>query len=840
VRVPLSWLREFTPIEAEPRAVAEALDQLGLEVEAVEDLGAELGGVVVARALEVRRHPDADRLSLVEVDTGAGVVQVVCGATNVTPGMTVPWAGPGAQLPGGVRLEARTIRGQRSEGMLCSAAELGIGDDQAGILALEDTLEPGTDLREALGLDDVVLELSITPNRPDAMSIVGVARELAARFGTPLRVPDPQPRPDPDLAPTAELVSVEVEAPDRAPRFTARYLRVRTGPSPAWLARRLRLAGVRSISNVVDVTNYVLIERGQPLHAFDLAHLAGRGLVVRLAAPGETITTLDGVERELTADDLLVCDAERRPQAIAGIMGGAEAEVRPDTSEILLEAAYFAPMGIARTSKRLGVRSESSARFERGIDPNGVLTGSARAAELLAEVADASMAPEPIDRYPHPIRPARIRLRTARANALLGTDLDDAAVRAALEPLGLTVAPTGEAGVAEVEVPTYRPDLEREVDLVEEVARRIGLDTIPRTRPDTSVQVGGLTAAQREHRALADACVGLGLAEAMTIPLLGPRALEAFGLPTRGWVEATNALRADEPVLRPAILPGLCGAVAHNLAHGLGDVALFETGRVFRPPRPGDLLPDEREHLAAVWAGQVRRAPVEPDRPVDAYDATDAVGVLAAALELDRWWLEPVDAPGFAPGRCAAVMVEIEAQAEGEGAGEALASQGRAGRGSARSHRDGPDRDAPDVGARVAGHVGELAGGTVTALGLPGPVAALELDLDVLRAGRRRDRTFRPLSRYPASTIDLAFACAEGVPVAALAATLRDAAGELLEDLRCFDVFRSDELAAAGRKSVAFSLRFRAPDRTLTDAEVAGVRARCIEAVTRTHDASLR
>ena len=839
MRVPLSWLCEFTPLEAEPRRIAEALDRLGLEVEAVEDLGAELAGVLVGRAVAVQPHPDADRLRLVDVDTGSSTVRVVCGATNVTPGMTVPWAAPGARLPGGIRLEARSIRGQRSEGMLCSAAELGIGDDHRGILALDAGLEPGTDLREALGLDDVVFDLSITPNRPDAMSIVGVARELAAHFGTPLQVPEPRVRPDPGLPPTASLVTVEVEAPERAPRFTARYLRVRTGPSPAWLARRLRLAGARSISNVVDVTNYVLLERGQPLHAFDVAHLAGRGLVVRLARPGETITTLDGVTRELSGEDLLVCDAERRPQAIAGIMGGSEAEVRQDTTEILLEAAAFAPTGIARTSKRLGLRSESSARFERGVDPNGVLAGSARAAELLAEVAEAACAPDPVDHYPQPVRPSRIRVRTTRVNALLGTTLDDEAVRTALEPLGLRVVatePTGsgaapglDRGVATagpptlvVEVPTFRPDLEREIDLVEEVARRVGLDTIPRTRPDTSVQVGGLTPEQRDLRALADACVGLGLAEAMTVPMLGRGPLAAFDLPTEGWVEATNALRADEPILRPAILPGLCGAVAHNVAHGLGDVALFETGRVFHPPRTGEILPEEQDHLAAIWAGWVRRAPVEPDRPVDVYDATDAVGVLAATLELANWWIEPAEAPGFTPGRCAALRVEIDGYAPPDTGSE----PGVAG--------------TTGEGARVAGHLGELSGATVEAFGLPGPVVALELDLGVLLAGRRRDRAFRTPSRYPASVIDLAFACAEPVAVGALALTIRAAAGDLLEDLRCFDVFRSPELTAAGRKSVAFSLRLRAPDRTLTDAEVAELRARVIGAVESSHDAALR
>lgn len=797
MRAPLSWIRELTPVEADPVAIADALDNLGLEVEALEAPGREIVGVKVARALEVRKHPNADKLHLVDVDYGSGTTTVVCGAPNVVPGMVVPFAPAGATLPGGFTLERRKIRGEVSDGMLCSAAELGLGTDHSGILGLDPAAELGADVRDVLDLNEVVFDLSITPNRPDAMSMVGVARELAAHYGLPLLVPEPTV--DGSGPPTGGDVTVQVEAAERCPRFTARRIAVTMGPSPEWMQRRLTLAGMRPISNVVDVTNYVLLERGQPLHAFDLGRLRGRGIVVRLAQDGERLTTLDGVERVLTAEELLVCDTERRGQAIAGIMGGGESEVHPGTTEILLESAYFQPMGISRSSKRLGLRSESSARFERGVDPNGVLAGSTRAAQLLAEVASATVAAEPIDHYPVPLERAHIQVRTARVNALLGLELDAARVREALAPLGIETEGDGDDFVARP--PTFRPDLEREIDVVEEVARRVGLNEIPRTLPHTTAQGGGLTVRQRERRLVADVMVGMGCSEAMTVPLVAAGDLERLGLPVEGTVEATNALRAEEPILRPAIRPGLLKAVASNAGHGIGDVALFELGHVFGAPPAGALLPDERDHLAVLLAGSVDRAPVEADRPVDVYDAVDVLDALTGALELaDVRLVSGAGAgAGYHPARAAAITVD----------------------------------------GAVIGHLGELAAEALAASGIAGPVVGFELDVDGLLAGARRDRAFRAPSRFPASSIDLAFVAAETVFAAEIETTLRGAAGELLESVRCFDEFRADALGA-GRRSLAFALQFRAPDHTLTDAEVGEVRQRCIDAVVAAHGAELR
>ena len=804
MRAPLSWIREFTPLVAEVVDIVSALNQLGLEVEGVEQPGEEITGVIVARVLDVEPHPNADKLSLVDVTTGDGQTRVVCGAPNVVAGMVVPYAPSGATLPGGFTLEQRKIRGQVSDGMLCSAKELGLGDDHSGILGLDPTAELGADVRDVLDLDDVIFDVAITPNRPDAMCIVGVARELAAHFSLDFQLPEP-------IAPTDASVSsditVVIEDAARCPRYLGRVARVRMGPSPVWMAQRLVKAGMRPISNVVDVTNYVLLERNQPLHAFDLSRLAGRGIVVRAADDGETMTTLDDVERSLTREDLLICDAGRAPQAIAGIMGGSTSEVSDATTEILLESAYFERMGIARSSKRLKLRSESSARFERGIDPEAVARNAERAMELLVDVAAAQVAADACDVYPAPVERARIRLRASRVNAVLGTDLDDEDVWSSLAPLGIELDDdgAGDGDTVTAIVPTFRPDLDREIDLVEEVARRIGFDRIGRTLPDTHGQVGMLTVRQQERRLVADALVGMGLSEAITLSLVAPADLERAGAPLDRIVRATNPLRAEESVLRTAVLPGLLRAVAGNRAQGLTDVALFEMGRVFLTPldhgRAGDdPLPDEPEHVALAWAGAIRRRPVEDDRAVDVYDALDAVTVVLDALAIHDVVLEPASLTGYRAGRSARVLV------------------------------DGHD----------AGTVGEVAPTVLDALGLDAPVVAAELVLDTLLDAARRDRTFRAPSRFPASTIDLAFVVDDTVAAADVVRTVRTVVpDDLLEDVRPFDVFRSDSLGA-GRRSVAFALRYRAPDRTLTDTELGTLRQQVIDAVVAAHGAELR
>lgn len=795
MRVPLSWIRDFAPIDASPRAVADALNEAGLIVDAVDVPGRDVIGVVAARVLGVEDHPGADNLTLVDIDQGGRQTRVVCGARNLTAGDVVPYAPPGAVLPGGFTLERRKIRGEVSDGMLCSARELGLGDEHDGILHLPTSAGLGEDVRETLGLNDVIFDLDITPNRPDAMCVVGVARDLAAKFGVELNVPEPAAVAHD--AP-AEDGTVEILDTQRCPRYVAITGSVTVGEAPDWLVRRLTLSGLRPISNVVDATNYVLLERGQPLHAFDRGLLGGGGIRVRRAADGERLTTLDGIERLLTGDDLLICDAHDVPQAIAGVMGGSRAEVHAGTSQILLESAYFQPEGVLRTSKRLGLRTDASARFERGVDPNGTELAARRAWEIMTETAAGAIGGSPVDMYPEAVLRPRITLRTERVNALLGVQVTAEEITRHLGAIGLDVAEGDGPGHLRVDVPTFRPDIEREVDLVEEVARLHGYNRVPRTLPRPAGQVGALTTEQRERRRIRQILTGRGCSEALSLSLVSASDLGRAGYPGVG-IELENPLRVEESLLRPAVLPGILRALALNTAHGLSDVQLFEIGHVFHPPRGGAVLPDEREHLAVVLGGRIARVPHEPDRAVELADVVGVVEAIAAALDLKDWALEPARRPGLHPGRSAAVFA-----------------------------------DGAEVGA-----LGEVAPEVIGAMELVAPVVALEINLDGLLAASRRPRRFQEVSRYPASLIDLAFVVPVGQPSQRMLRTLRKAGGDLLEDVELFDVFQSESLGHE-RVSLAFRLRFRAADRTLTDQETGALRQACIDAVLHDHPAELR
>ena len=746
-------------------------------------VGSGLEGVVVARVLGVRPHPNADRVRLCDVDPGDGEpIQVACGAPNVAPGQLVPLATVGAVLPDGTEIGRRKLRGEWSNGMICSPAELGLGDEAGGIMVLPEGLAVGVPVGEALGITrDVVYDLAIETNRPDAMCVAGVARDVAARLRLPFSLPEPKVIEGP--SPSAAFASAAVEAPELCPRFTAKVLAdVAVGPSPEWLVGRLTLAGMRALSNVVDASNYVMLELGQPSHPYDLDRLAGAGLSVRAARPGEALETLDGKVRTLGTGkfpDALVCDAEGQPVGIAGILGGASSEIDASTRRVLLEAAVWTPMAIARTAKRLGLRTEASARFERGVDPEGVERAVARFCSLVQESSpSAAVAHGLLDvRAPAP-PPAPVRLRTARVNAVLGTGLTDEEVRGYLEPIGFGVRPAG-PGVAEVTVPTFRPDTEREIDVIEEVARHHGYSRIPRTRPPNT-RVGALSAYQHDRRRVRDVLAGERCDEAWTTSLLGPGDAERAGLPGEA-VEVDNPLAAEESLLRTSLLPGLLRALALNRSHRNDDVRLFEVGHVFGLPPAGETRPVERERAAVALA-----------RPGD--DARTAVGLwrsLADALRLEGVAMEAAALPGLHPMRSARLV---------------------------------------GAGGTVLGAVGEVDPGVLAAHDLPGRVGWLDVDLEALLAQPRRPVVMRPVSRYPSSDVDLAFVVPDEIPAAAVEAALRDAGGDLLVDLALFDVHRSDRLGP-GRRSLAYRLRFQAPDRTLTDAEVAAVRRRGIEAV---------
>ncbi|MDP1792971.1 MAG: phenylalanine--tRNA ligase subunit beta, partial [Acidimicrobiales bacterium] len=583
--VPLSWLRDFTPLPDDVDLIVDTCNALGLVVEGVEFVGAGVRDVVVARVLEVNLIEGADKIRRIVVEHGEGPVQVVCGAWNFAAGATVAFAPVGAVLPGDFAIGRRKMKGVESNGMICSERELELGDEGGGIMVLDDALVPGTPLAEALGVaPDVVLDLAIEGNRPDALCMLGVARDLAAKLGLPFN----EPVIDLELsAPDAEGPSVQVDAPVLCPIFTATRLDgVVVGPSPDWLARRLTLAGMRPINNVVDISNYVMLELGQPTHPYDADRLPGAGFVVRKAEPGEQLETLDGELRTLgEGEDCLIADATNAAVGIAGIMGGGSSEIHDATASVILEAAWFEPMVIARTSKRLGLRSEASARFEKGVDAGNVERAVARFCALAVAHAGATLGPRTMWRSEEcaPV-PTTQPLRTDRLNGLLGTELDDASIDGYLAAIGFTIE-RAEPGVAMVTSPTWRPDVTIEEALIEEVARHYGYESVERTVRSSPGVGGGLTTHQIERRRMRDILCGLSISEAMTSPLLGPGDHAEAGLSEESVIKADKPLAMEESILRASLLPGLLESISHNVRHRAREVRLFELGPVWTRPR---------------------------------------------------------------------------------------------------------------------------------------------------------------------------------------------------------------------------------------------------------------
>ena len=858
MRAPLSWLRDFAPFPDNVGALRAALDDLGLVVEAIEYIGEGLGDVVVAEVLKIDAIKGADKIRLVTVDAGAEPLEVVCGAWNFDVGDRVPLAPVGAILPGGFEIERQKLRGVWSNGMLCSGKELRLSDDSAGLLILGDEApgDPGTLLTQALGLEpDVVFDITVEGNRPDAWSMAGIARDLAARLALPFVEPDP-PAPPANGRPVESAATAVVESLDLCPRLTVTVLdNVKVGPSPQWIARRLLMAGMRPINNVVDASNYVMLELGQPTHPYDIALLPGRGLRVRRAEPGEKVVTLDDVERTVglpgrslgdTGADCLICDAEGTPVGVGGVMGGASSEISPSTTEVLLEAAYFAPMAIARTSRRLGLRTEASARFERGCDPWGIEPSVARFCQLVAESnPDLRVAEGMLDVRGNVPEPFVVAVPLARVHRQIGVELSASHIARLIEPIGFRVMEEVGAGLAGgpgasgfgqeslvVEVPTNRPDVRAEPfgvdDVIEEIARTFGYSNVPRRVP-TWPQPGGLTALQRSRRLAKDVLCGLGASEGWTDTFVSASAHDDVGLSGPA-VRVANPLDAEQPFLRRSLMPGLLSALTYNADRRQPYVRLYEVGVVFSHPGEGTPriveragaggreraeLPGERELLCAVFAQ-------EHD---DARLAVASWHVLADAFRLDRVRLVPPGdglppLPGLHPTRSVHLVV--------------------------RSNND--DGDHADV---VVGSVGEIDPAVAATFGLTRTagnttesrrIGWLEVDLgplfDETRVPRRQV-VASAVSRFPSSDIDLAFVVDDRYPADVVADTLQTAAGDTLESVRLFDVYRGAGIAE-GARSLAYRLRFCSPVRTLTDEEVGELRSQCIESVEREYGAALR
>lgn len=800
MNVSYRWLRDMVEgLELSPEEVAEHLALRGAPVESISSPAEGLRDVVVGKVLRSERHPNADRLSLCTVEAGGAEHQVVCGAPNVKAGAYYPFAPVGAVLPGKIKIKKAKIRGVRSEGMLCSERELGLGADHEGIMELEGVFEAGTPLVEALGLDDVTLDVEITANRGDLLSHLGIARELASEGSGRVRLPEIPGDPgveltwkqgDPEVS--EGDVTIRIEDTELCPRYLGAVIRgVKVGPSPRWLQDRLRGAGARSINNVVDATNYVMLELGQPLHAFDLRRLAEGTIVVRRARAAETsFTTLDGEERRLTPDMLMICDA-REPVAIAGVMGGLDSEVDQNTTDVLLECALFKPSSIRSTRRTLNMSTDASYRFERGVDPEGMRRAVERAVALILAVAGGEVAGPVLAACHAEYEAPRVGLRLARVEQVLGVPFQAETVKDLLAPLGFQATETGGEKM-EVRIPGFRSyDVTREIDLIEEIARTYGYDRFPvefgAYRPGTVPDHPLFGLEDDIRRGL----VRLGLMESQT---------PAFVPEGEGEVEVSNPLNTREPFVRRVLVPSLLRRVEYNFARGNRDVRLFEMGTSFRRTEAG-APPAEETHLALALTG--RRTPPHWSEEERGLDVWDAKGIMEEAVRLAY--------------RGRANLVPRATLTRGESAASSGEEEG--GGGEVPPWLDPALAFAvvAEDGA-VVGYGGGVRADAVDAPAWSDPVWGLELTLPAA-VPPRAEPVYHPLPQYPAVERDLALLVPDRVPAEAVADVVRRRGGVLLESVEIFDLYRG-EAVPPGVRSIAYRLRFRAPERTLKDREV--------------------
>jgi phenylalanyl-tRNA synthetase beta chain len=808
MKLPLSWLRELVAIDASADEIAHRLSMAGLVVESIEHKYASFTGVVTAKVLKVEKHPNADRLSLCEVDAGSrGQFKVVCGAPNVRAGMHAALATVGAKLAAGEKgqpadtapnfdqvkpLEAAVIRGVESQGMLCSERELGISDEHAsGILALDNDAPLGANLDEYLALAETILDVEITANRGDCLSILGLAREIAALFDVKLRAPRLHAARSP--APNNKIdFSVEIEAPDLCPRYAALAMTgVKIGPSPAWIRRRLELCGMRGLNNVVDATNYVMLELGQPLHAFDFTKIAGGKIIVRRAGTDREFVTLDNATRALDQSDLLIADAEK-PLAIAGIMGGLNSEVSDATTTLLLESAYFEPVTIARTGRRLGLSSEARYRFERGIDRAGQVSAVIRVAEVIRKIAHGREASTVADLEPRKSEAREIAFELSSIETLLGVAIAPQVVRTRLKAIGAHVTPRGK-GVLGVVPPSFRPDITEQADLIEEVSRLNGYDEVRAELPPRVAALMPPNPEREFHQGTREVMLGAGMTEATTIAFIAPADNARFNgiAPAAAPVKVTNPLSAELGELRLSLLPGLIAALRFNLNREADSFHNFEIGKVFQ--REGD-FPVERTELAGVSYGPYALASIGAE-PVRAgfYSIKGVLEALfescGASQDVSYKKIEAASYPFLHPGRSAIITL-----------------------------KDGP-----------IGYAGELHPAEAMRLELRDACAVFELDLaNLISYGFAPRKTIELPPRFPAVRRDLALVLDRNFPSDVVIRTIRESGSSLLEAVEIFDVYEGTAVAA-GKKSVALACRYRAKDRTLTDEEVNRLHAVLVE-----------
>jgi phenylalanyl-tRNA synthetase beta chain len=796
MKISLKWLREYVDVDWSVAEFIERLTLAGLEEESVEDLGAALAGIVVGKVIEREQHPNADRLSVCSVEVGDDAPRtIVCGAPNVAAGQTVAVVLPGSHLPDGTRIGKAKLRGVASEGMICSEVELGLGTDSSGIMVLPDEWDAGTSFPLAAGLDDTVIDFEVTPNRPDCLSVVGIAREVATLAEVELRMPQVQLSTSGAAVDTAASVTIDDE--QGCVRYVARVIRgVSVGPSPAWLQDRLRAVGQRPINNVVDVTNFVMLELGQPLHAFDLARLQDHRIVVRRSQPGETVQTLDGATHELTDSGILLITDGAGPIAVAGVMGGADSEVTEQTTDILLESAHFDARQIRAGARRLGMHTDASMRFERGADPDMPETASQRAAALLAEVAGGEVAPGVIDEYPVLKERRTISLRPSRAARLLALPVDDSICSNILQRLGCSVT-AGENGSLDVLVPSFRPDLEREIDLVEEVGRIHGYDRVPVSEQLCGPLPGTAGGDYDEQRRLRQALTGLGLDEAITSSIVADTWAESAG-PVA--CRLANPPADGVSCMRTSLVPGLLDVARRNLRQRAPGVALFEVGRVFLPDTAGTGgAHHEPRQVAGVLTGLTSPSPWRSEqRPGDFLDLKGIVEQLLLGVSAVTY--APVETPLLHRGHAAMIT----------------------------------------IGDADLGTIGQVAPHLIASFDLTHDTYIFELSCEALfTAWASRATQFQPLAKFPPIERDLAIVLDDQVPAGQVADEIRATAPELVDDVRLFDVYSGDQVEN-GKRSLAFSVRLRSPDRTLEDGDADSVIKRALQRLEASFQAQLR
>ena len=797
MNVTIKWLKEYVDFDLSPEALADRLLMLGMEIESIKQLGKGLDRVVVGRINTVDKHPQADKLVLCNVDVGSGTdAQIVCGAPNAREGLVAPVALIGAQLPNGLTIKRAKIRGEESHGMLCSQQELAISDEASGLMELPDDTQIGAPIVEALGLDDVVLELEITPNRPDCLSMIGVAREISVITENPLRWPEVNV-----LSGTTDshnLTSVTIKDPDLCPRYAARVIRgVKIAPSPAWLQRRLETIGVGTINNIVDITNYVLMEYGHPLHAFDYHRLTENRIVVRRAKSGEKLKTIDAEERELTPDMLVIADA-KNPVALAGVMGGFDSEITDQTVDVLLESAYFHPPSIRKTSKALGMHTEASHRFERGADPEGVIPAINRAAKLIAEIAGGEICSGIVDAYPGEQEAINIKLRPERVNFVLGTEIEADDMRDILTRLGFTVSDT-----FEVTVPTFRPDVSQEIDLVEEIARVYGFDNIPTTLPRGDIPIPTVDPKADLRERVKTYLLQCGMMEAMNYAFYHPDVFDRIRLestdPLRQAVQIANPLTEDQSIMRTTLLPSLLANAQRNRNHQINDVQFFECSKVFIP-NGTDEYPNEPERVAGIIAGNLGAGVYgDPLRPADFFDIKGIVEGILDQCGISDYTITHTDHPAFHPGRRAEIRIEDKTLCV----------------------------------------FGEAHPGVLENYDLPHKAYLFELDFEKLVGVVEPMKQFEPIPIYPSVNRDLAIVLDADTPANRPTEIIKSTGGELVSGLHLFDVYTGEQVPE-GKKSLAFAIEYRSRTETLTDEIVDQVHGGILEQLEQELGATLR